>query len=277
MNNEFDIVILFSAFNRYESTLSTINFFSSNLKSNNITYKIVVVDDMSTDETSSLKSSENVEVIRTKGDYFYTRSMDFGFKWIKKNILSFNSLLCINDDVLFNNEVFSLIDKGIGSNKDILVGCCSESIDSNIISYGFVKSHLFNVSLFKTLNDTNPHDFTAFNFNCVLIKKSYLDENVFFDTKFTHSKGDIDFSLLAKKNKANISGFNNPIGVCSKKDGRVNPYDSQLSILKRYELLLSVKWHPLKETYIFHRKHNPYFWFFTFPIPYVKWLFSIIK
>lgn len=274
---DYDIVLLFSVFNRYEKTINTINYFDSIFRSNDIKYKIVVVDDMSTDETSKLISSSSFEILRTSGDFFYTRSMDYGFDWIKKNILSYRALLCINDDVIFDSSIVDFIKYGLYGKMDILVGSCLEDTKGSNLSYGFMKAKLFNVSNYRMLNQTNPIDFDAFNFNCVFIRSDYLKRFGFFDSTFIHSKGDIDFSLCAKKNKASVVGFMSVIGVCEKNDGRVTPYDKNISIKERFSLLLSVKWHPVKENIYFHKKHNPYFWFLSFPIPYLKWVFSLVR
>ena len=105
----------------------------------------------------------------------------------------------------------------------------------------------------------------------MVIHKTILLSNGFIHPGFRHAKGDIEYSYRLIRQGLTPFVFNEIIGVCPRFDQRETPYDQSLNFLKAFNILIGVKWHPVKETLLFYRLANRILWPFLFPVPYVIW------
>lgn len=100
--------ILLPVHNRIEKTKIFINCL---LKQNYNKYKLILIDDGSSDGTSEYvkKKIPNAMIIKGNGKWWWAGSLQQGYLWIKNNVKNENDLiLIINDDVTFNKRYLSI-------------------------------------------------------------------------------------------------------------------------------------------------------------------------
>jgi len=206
------ICIIIPTHNRKEALrrlLKQINNQSKPLKYLEI--NIVVIVDGSNDGTLEMIHSNfsNVHLIEGDGSWWYTKSMNEGFKYAE--LLQPDLALTLNDDVLIDNDYFaSLISDYLTLQRDCILGSISFSNEnqSRIVSsgnswknklIGSLKPHI------PILSVLNPEDLSGIKKTetlpgrGMLIPWKILKELNFFDEKFVQYHSDGDFCLRAKK------------------------------------------------------------------------------
>lgn len=228
------IAIVIPVFNRKNITIEgltnineAITFYQQESK-NVFTFKIVVVDDGSTDGTSDWIQSNRPDVVCLKGDgsLWWSGSINMGAKYAIESLNATNVLFW-NDDTLCAKEYFYELEKVVINNNKLL-----ESIlVSKIFWLGNEEKQLFNFGCYfnpkngkKTIiglnkkdiyNEIIPVDWSGGMGTLipasVLVEVNYLDAQ-----NFPQYDGDIDFFLRAKKKKyktyaiPTLHIFNNP-------------------------------------------------------------------
>ncbi|GAA6764492.1 hypothetical protein AAFH68_04220 [Flavobacterium sp. CGRL1] len=229
-----NIAIVIPVFNRKKITIeglqnlaNAISFYKQESK-NIFNFKIIVVDDGSTDGTGEWIQLNQPEVVYLKGDgnLWWSGSINMGAKYAV-NTLKTSHVLFWNDDTLCAKEYFNELEKVILVNNQLL----KSVLVSKIFWMSSEKSLLFNFGCYfnpkngkKTIIGLNSEDI----YNEIipvdwsggmgtLIPSSILIEVNFLDDKnFPQYDGDIDFFLRAKEKKhkafaiPTLHLFNNP-------------------------------------------------------------------
>ena len=145
----------------------------------NINYKIILVDDNSSDDTANVCASlPNVHVIQTVGYLFWARSMIFGLEYINKQYPSYGNLLIFNDDINLSEKSATDFLKEAIYTSNILVAPFHDGSENKTYG-GVVRDSRFNKLSFKqapighNLCDT-------MNANLVSIPKDVIKEIGFF-------------------------------------------------------------------------------------------------
>lgn len=237
------IAIVIPVFNRKNITIEglknlneAISFYKQESKKI-FNFKIIVVDDGSTDGTGDWIQENEPEVVYLKGDgnLWWSGSVNMGARYAIDN-LQVSHVLFWNDDTVCDVEYFNELEKITFNNRKLL----DSILVSKIFWLGDVNNLLFNFGCYfnpkngkKTIiglnkkdiyNEILPVDWSGGMGTLipasVLIEVNYLD-----DKKFPQYDGDIDFFLRAKEKKHQIFAiptlhiFNNPetTGIHNKK------------------------------------------------------------
>ena len=162
------IIFLLTVHNRISKTKAFISQILKSSLPSKFIYKIIIVDDGSTDGTYQYLKNLNdrrLRVLRGPGNLFWSGGMKFGFHKIVKHS-DYDYLVCCNDDIILNMEVFCQFLETI-ERHEILIGQFQNV--RNEIVYGGLKKRFFLPFAFKVSNKKVD----SFNMNLVSIKKKY--------------------------------------------------------------------------------------------------------
>lgn len=184
----------------------------SNIADSNFNLYIVVVVDGSTDGTVEMLSKyfPSVHIVNGTGDWWYTKSINEGFAYIKK--LNIDYVLTLNDDILLKKNFFQVLNKTIDqAPKNSIIGALSltKSNPEKILSAGVKKIILWRYKLLPyyklfTNKDDVPllkgiHHSMVLPGRGMLIPYEVLNILKGFDGLFSQYHSDFDFCLRAKK------------------------------------------------------------------------------
>lgn len=257
-----NIAIVIPVFNRKNITIEglknigeAITFYKQE-SSNIFNFKIVVVDDGSTDGTGDWIQLNQPEVTYLKGDgnLWWSGSINMGAKYAV-NTLNVSHVLFWNDDTICAKEYFNELEKVILANKQLLESILVSKIfwlDNQhklLFNFGCYfnpkngQKTIIGLNSEDTYNEIIPVDWSGGMGTLIpsaaLIAVNYLD-----DKNFPQYDGDIDFFLRAKDKKYQAYGiptlhiYNNPeaTGIHSKNKWRDLP-----AILTSLRSLYNVK------------------------------------
>ncbi len=263
------IIGIFTCFNRKEQTMECLR---SLITGNpNLKFVFFAVDDASTDGTGeALRQFPEVEVINGNGKLYYCGGMRRGISAAKEKQMNFDYCLFFNDDVKFYPGA---IEKMISLHKDehqILVGATCD--DKGVLSYGgMIKRSLWRPDFKIVMSKDSLRECDTFNANCVLIPYRTFLMLPNIDPVYTHSLGDLDYGLSARKKGYSILVSNFFVGLCNDNPVQGTWRDTKLSRKERLKRKENPKGLPRKEWYYFVRKHFGVIsaWMSTL-LPYIK-------
>ncbi|GMG72636.1 glycosyltransferase family 2 protein [Priestia megaterium] len=275
-----DIAILMCCYNRKDKTIRAIKEIYNQVLDKRFNIDIYLLDDGSVDGTEEAVTKEFPEVNIVKGDgsYFWNGGMRAAYYKAKQKRYSF--YVWMNDDTfIYKESIAKLLDAylimGKKSNQapTIVVGTTVNS--KGDITYGGVQKHSrlrpikYNIVI---PHHSNIKSCDTFNGNIVLIDaRAYnLVENL--DPNFVHGMGDFDFGLRAKKAGAKLFVSPGILGVCEKNPVQGTYNDTNLSLKEGLRILYSIKGLPVKQWYLFTKRHAGLIWFFYFAKPYVEYI-----
>jgi len=125
------IYILLPVHNRKEITLSFINCLTAQTFRN---YHLILIDDGSTDGTAEIAKErvDNLTIIQGKGDWWWAGSLQEGYQWLQKNIISdLDIILIINDDTSFTEDFLDIAINTFIDKQHILLSAYSYSLQTN--------------------------------------------------------------------------------------------------------------------------------------------------
>lgn len=251
------VICLFCCYNRLEITKRAIESLL-NEKNDKIDLEIIVVDDCSSDGTFEWLINNNlVECIKTDGNYFYSKSMNFGMNYILEKKKEADYLLIINDDVIFNKEFLTkMINYSKSKDNLIVIGpTCSAT---GKLTYGGIHYPKKYSGQIDYIGPDNNKKCDTFNANCVLIPFKYFVENPIIDKKYIHSMGDFDYGLMFKKNGYNMIVLNEYVGICERNNKANTWMDTKLSVKDRLKKMNLPKGQPMKLTFYYYKKNFGY-------------------
>lgn len=214
MLRDISIAILVTCHNRVQKTLSCLESLYKNRLPDNTSFSVFLVDDGSTDGTSSAvkESFPNVKVISGSGSLYWNRGMHLAWKTavLKRD---FDYYLWLNDDVkLYSNAIQILLNDAENIQESILCGSMQSSI-SGEVSYG---GKIDKGKLIQP-NGT-PQKIVLFNGNFVLVPNCVYKRIGMLDPIFPHAIGDYDYSLRAAKNGIDSYIASEYCGICEIND-----------------------------------------------------------
>lgn len=267
------ILGLVTCFNRKEKTKNTL------LKlvhgNENVNFNFIVVDDKSNDGTfEMLQSISNVQIINGNGNLFYSGGMRKAINIALRTSEHYDYCMLFNDDVDFYSKAIENLVKQC--NKTIIVGPTCEK-DGHTISYGgVIKTSKWRPS-FKIVMSTSKKilNCDTFNANCVLIPWNIFVKMGNMDEKYTHSLGDFDYGLSARKKGFKITVLDQFVGMCENNRIAGSWADTSLTRLNRLKKKECPKGLPRNEWFYYLKKNYSYATAMIYSIiPYIRILFG---
>lgn len=273
------IATLTCCFNRKNLTFNSIGQLHRDLYPKNIKLMHYLVDDCSDDGTSELinKSFNDVKIIKTSGDLYWSRSMKLGWDYIKKEINP-DFIFVYNDDTnfypncitkLLNTyyEQYCLLDKSL-----IVSGAIVDPIKQTP-TYGGRSRHkikLFTIaSRLLPIKDI-PQTAYTLNFNAALIPIEVIKKIGFIAPYFLHGGADWEFGYRCTKNDIPIIQAPGVVGSCSFNPKKGTSMESNISLLERFKRLLSIKEQPFLPRLNLVIRYGGFLFIVQLFVPYIK-------
>jgi GT2 family glycosyltransferase len=192
------LYIILPVHNRRDTTEQFINCLNKQKYKN---YKLILVDDGSTDDTDIFvkKTLENSVVLYGHGQLWWAGSLQKGFYWILENNISHDDIvLIINDDTMFDeNYLSNAISIFNNYNKNILLFSLNYSIQTkNVIDCGVTVDWLK-----LEFNQSNKME----EINCLSTRGLFINVGDFikvggfYPDKLPHYLSDYEFTIRAIK------------------------------------------------------------------------------
>lgn len=247
------ILGIFTCFNRKEKTIKSLE---SLMKGNpEIEFSFIAVDDNSTDGTrEALVEYQNLQGILGDGRCYYSGGMRLGIEAGKKCSYGYDWILLFNDDVVFFPHAIERLRSYAVEKKEILVGATCD--ENGQLTYGGVVKQSLIKPAFETVVSQGTRQYCdTFNANCVLIPVEIFEKLPNIDAHYTHSMGDFDYGLEAKKRGVPIVVSDFFVGECSNNPVEGTWRDVRLSRRERLAQKEMPKGLPWKEWFYFVKKH----------------------
>ncbi len=173
-------------------------------------FKIVVINDGSSDDTEEMLKNEfqEVYVIEGDGNLWWTAATNLGVEYALENNADY--VLTLNNDTEAESDFIENLLKYAEPN--IIQGALWKKKDSNIIIDGgtskinWITGNNEKILESLTVNHRKGlHKVTYYSARGLFIHKSVFEKIGLFDSKyFPHYAADIDFTMRAKKNGINV-------------------------------------------------------------------------
>ena len=247
------IAVLLTVFNRKDKTLQCLERLYGLLPLGGYQVDVYLTDDGCTDGTPEAVAEHfpQVNVIHAKGDLFWNRGMWTAWDTAAK-AKDYDFYLWLNDDTfVYESMLKVLTDAAVETNEKAIIVGATESTDHSGITYG---GRLKNGSIPKP--DGSLMEVDYFNGNIVLIPKSAYKVLGNLDYYFTHSKGDFDYGMRAKKAGVAMYQAGEVLGECDAHatfDKWCNP---DVPFAQRWKMLNRPNGMPPKETFHLEKRHK---------------------
>lgn len=271
------IETLATCHNRREKTLQALTDLHVQELPEGVEMRHTIVDDRSTDGTSSAVNAvfPDVDVVHGDGDLFWAGGMRHGWnESVKKK--SFDYLLVYNDDVrLHRDAVARLLEAGYAYTRD--GGVRSHAVvggfmdDEGNTSYGgVVRSSQWHTLRFKQVEPPAKGyaQVDSMNMNACLISKEALAHVGFLSKYFKHTGADYEYGLKLRAHGGSVLIAREYIGICRRNEVKGSSAESGIAISDRYKRLIGVKEQPPLQRMKYFKKYGGKLWFMLFVLPY---------
>lgn len=247
------IAVLLTVFNRKEKTLECLERLYRLLPMDGYQVEVYLTDDGCTDGTPEAVAEKfpQVNVIHGEGDLFWNRGMWTAWDTAAK-AKDYDFYLWLNDDTfVYDNMLKVLTEAAKGTKEEAIIVGATESSDHSSVTYGGrVKGGIVPKPNGKLI----PVDY--FNGNIVLIPQSVYHILGNLDYYFTHSKGDFDYGMRAKKAGVAMYQAGEVLGECDAHatfDKWCNP---DVPFSQRWKMMHKPNGMPPVETFHLERRHK---------------------
>ncbi len=253
------IAVLVTVHNRVAVTVRGLSQLASltSQMTEDFQFRVFLVDDGSTDDTTSCVSALSLDttIVQGDGSLFWNRGMALAYRTARASSTDFDAYMLYNDDVLLDDNFVHFVRVFRDLENTILVGAFRDP-DTDAISYsGFRRLGRARPLAFQKVELTDllvPVD--AFNGNLVLVPAPVFDRLGGLDPHYTHAYGDLDLGLRAKRAGVNSYVYGSPVGTC-KRGKSIDERVRVANISDRWRLLFGHP-HGLRSYLRFARKHS---------------------
>lgn len=246
------IAALLTVHNRCEQTLACLEKLYSQEIPDGVQLDVFMVDDGCMDGTAESVKQQfpKVQIIHADGSLYWNRGMHRAWE-VAAAEREYDYYLWLNDDTgLVTNAVRSLLE-------------LSESRENNIIAIGATRSNARGgltyggrIGCYIPVCDGTPHEVEHFNGNIVLVPKAVYNILGNLDYYYSHSKGDFDYGIRAKKAGIRMFQCGEVLGVCEAHDKLSAWCDPEIPLRKRWQLMHLPNGMPPKETFHLEKQTN---------------------
>ena len=276
--------MLCASHNRLLKTLRIIEqlIFLLNHFSEEVDYKLILVDDGSTDKTAEkIKANfSNVTVLKGSGNLFWSGAMRKGYNYIQKQDMSFDYLITFNDDIELDPVGFKKLIEHLLQKYNRRKPCVVSGSFQNFsgeTTYGgavFSRFPLYQFKRNKISGEGKLKQVDVINMNFTAISYTVIERIGFLSQRYRHSKSDFDFGFKANQHNFEVYATNFRVGWCERNPDEGTSREAELPRWVRIRRLLSVKEEPLQERFFFCRTWGGPFWFLWYIRPYLKALIN---
>jgi GT2 family glycosyltransferase len=271
------IAILITCFNRRDVTLSCLKRLSQQTGVDDLKIEVFLVDDGSSDGTSEAVERDFPEVHLLNGDgsLYWNGGMRLAFATAMQ--FDFDGYIWLNDDTQLFPEALQRL---LGSYRRcemeygsaILVGSLKDP-ESGKHTYGGLVRHLHGLYLdlspvLAAPDRILPCDTIHANFSFVPSAVARQIGN--FEPGFTHYFGDWDYGFRATKQGVPVRVAPGYYGTCAIGQASASWRDTSLSLAQRWKVIISPKGLPLREWFLYTRRHFGWRWPLYAISPYLK-------
>ena len=245
------IAVLLTVHNRKQSTLRCLKRLFEQKVPSGYSLDVYLTDDGCTDGTPEAVKAEypQVNIVCGDGTLFWNRGMyaaweaaekaknyDF-FLWLNDDTYPYDCMLC---ELCFAAECTE--------NKAIIVGATQDTVRKRLTYGGRVDNKV-------VVPDGSLKEVECFNGNIVLVPRTVYQAIGNLDYYYTHSKGDFDYGLRARKARIDIYQVGQVLGECDAHASLDKWCNPKVPLPQRWKALPRPNGMPPKETFHFERIH----------------------
>lgn len=280
------LAVLMTCHNRVKNTIDCLTTVKKQ-KPFAASVELFLVDDGSSDGTAQAVAEifPQAAVILGDGNLYWCGGMRVAFAQAIERDYDFylwlNDDTCLDDDALFRLfQTYANASSQLGASLIIVGSTCER--ESGVMTYGGWRQRVGKLGpiSWEKIQPLMNHWTTCdtMNGNCVLISRAVVEKTGNLDVTFTHSIGDLDYGLRAKKQGCQIVIAPGYYGVCSANDGSGLWADNRLPLLVRWRKLLGPKGLPIKEWMVFAHRHRGRLWIFSWLSTYIMfWINALLN
>ena len=246
------IAILLTVHNRKEKTLCCLqNLFKQEMPSGH-QIDVYLTDDGCTDGTPEAIRIQypQVHIVKGDGNLFWNRGMYTAWEAAAKN-QDYDYYLWLNDDTFVYHTMLTIL-LTVSEEKEnhaIIIGA-TQSLNHSQPTYG---GRLSNGKI--PIPNGTTVEVTHFNGNIVLVPMYIYHILGNLDYYFTHSKGDFDYGLRAKKKGIKIYQAGQHLGECDLHENIDKWCNPEIPFHQRWKALHRPTGMPPKETFHLEKRH----------------------
>lgn len=271
------IAALLTCYNRRAATIASLHRLFAQELDDGAQLTVFLVDDGSSDDTGASVASEfpQVRLLRGDGSLYWSGGMRKAFAQALTE--DFDYYLWLNDDVLLDpGAILHLLITHrrlatIGENRSIVVGSTRDP-ETGRLTYGGVERaspiHPFKYRVVVPANDARPC--ATMNGNMVLIPRLVAETVGNISNAFTHSMGDFDYGLRARRLGCSIWVAPGYLASCRRNEIGNTWQDTSLPFAKWLRKTTSMKGLPPAEYKRFARAHGGLCWPLFWLMPYLR-------
>lgn len=265
------IAVLLTCFNRKVKTLSCLDslfsaleyYNNSALNEKQISIKVFLTDDGSTDGTTDAIRSEfpSIIVLSGNGSLYWAGGMRNS--WKASLIEPFDGFLLLNDDTTLSQNIF--IEIIITQNfvfenfkrKSINIGSTLNQ-ETNSLSYGgALLISKFKFSYKKIIPNGTPQSCDLGNANIMYVPSEVYNRIGMIHSSYKHGVADFDYTLMAKKKKIPVYILPNYNGICENDHKDKYLGFNKMNIQQRVKYMNSPTGLALADNILFNLRHFP--------------------
>lgn len=246
------IAILLTVFNRKECTLKCLKQLTEQTLPDGVTFDVYITDGGSTDGTVESVRELYPEVsIQVKDGVFWNRGMYASWAWAAA-MKKYDFYLWLNDDTFLYNDCIKTLYEASSAKNDacIIVGPTVDTATRQRVTYG---GRIKGKGIAPVDGEMTKVDY--FNGNIVLVPADVFHKLGNLDYYFTHSKGDFDYGMRARKAGIDMYQCGKALGECDLHERIDRWCDPEVPFRKRWALLNRPNGMPPKETFHLEKRH----------------------
>ena len=244
--------VLLTVFNRKEKTLECLSRLFDQLPVEDLQIDVFLTDDGCTDGTTEAVESlfPSVHILEGSGELFWNRGMLMAWKAATET-RNYDAYIWLNDDTYVYVDMLVSLTQAMKqtSERAILVGATEDAAHSKLTYGGRLSEGTIPIPSVELA----PVDY--FNGNIVLVPQFVFRQLGYIDGYFTHSKGDYDYGLRAKKAGLQIYQIGKVLGECDEHPTFDKWCDPNVPFSQRWKLLNRPNGMPPRETFYFEKRH----------------------
>jgi GT2 family glycosyltransferase len=271
------IAVALACFNRREVTLTSLRLLFAQQLPKNAEVTAFLLDAGSSDGTAEGVRSEfpQVRLLRGDSNLFWNAGMRVAYGEALRQ--DFDHYIWLNDDThLYPDAVSRLLVTyhdliAQGKQSPIITGCTQDP-ESHVLTYGgVVRSSPFYPFRYRhVVPGEKALPCHTINGNIVLIPREAATRTGNLSKAFTHSMGDHDYGLRARKVGCSLWVAPGYMGTCSRNDIMGTWQDETLAFRERWRKLNGPKGMPPREYLSYTRVHGGPLWVLLWLYPYVR-------